>query len=157
MASDSPEVLLERYLHEQIPLSAAMGVRVKTAMPEQVQLAAPLGPNVNHNETVFGGSAAALATLAAWGLLHLRIARAGIRARLVIQRSSMEYERPIPGDFAAICRFSDEAAWERFRAMLLRRGRARLTLAAHLLHEARQAATFEGDFVGLLSTSKANQ
>ena len=150
ISSDPPEVLLERYLHEQIPLSAAMSVRVKAAMPERVQLAAPLGPNVNHNETVFGGSAATLATLAAWSLLHLRIARAGIRARLVIQRSSMEYELPIPGDFEAVCRFSDEAAWGGFRVTLVRRRRARLTLAAHLLYEGQQVATFEGDFVALL-------
>src|SRR6185437_15768986 len=97
MSADAPELVLERYLHEQIPLSAAMSVRVRMATPERVQLAAPLFPNVNHNETVFGGSAAALATLSAWTLLHLRIARAGLNARLVIQRSSMEYERPIPG------------------------------------------------------------
>ena len=157
MSSHPPEVLLERYLHEQIPLSAAMGVRVLMATAERVQLVAPLEPNVNHNETVFGGSAAALATLAAWALLHLRMAHMGVRARVVIQRSHMEYERPIAGHFEAVCRFSDEVAWERFRATLVRRGRARLTLAAHLLHDGRQMATFEGDFVGVLSTSKANQ
>ena len=90
-------MLLERYLHQQIPLSAAMGVRVRMATPERVQLAVPLAPNINHNETAFGGSAAALATLSAWALLHLRLAGAGLQARLVIQRSSMEYEQPIPG------------------------------------------------------------
>ena len=127
-----------------------MGTRVRVATPERVQLAAPLEPNLNHNETVFGGSAAALATLSAWALLHLRIARAGLRARPVIQRSSMEYEQPIRGDFDAICLFSDEVAWERFRSTLVRRGRARLTLFAHLIHDARQVATFEGDFVALL-------
>ena len=150
ISSDPAEVLLGRYLHEQIPLSAAMGVRVTMATPERVQLAAPLGPNVNHNDTVFGGSAAALATLSGWALLHLRIARLGAHARVVIQRSSMEYERPIPGAFEAVCSFSDELAWERCRATLLRRRRARLTLAAHLLHDGRQAATFTGDFVALL-------
>jgi thioesterase domain-containing protein len=149
MSSHAPEMLLERYLHQQIPLSAAMGVRVRMATPERVQLAAPLAPNVNHTDTVFGGSAAALATLSAWALLHLRIARAGLDARLVIQRSSMEYERPIPGDFDAVCRFSDELAWERFRATLARRGRARLTLAAHLVYDAQRMATFAGDFVAL--------
>lgn len=143
---------LERYLHQQIPLSAAMGVRVRMATPERVQLAAPLAPNVNHNETVFGGSAAALATLSAWTLLHMRVARAGLNARLVIQRSSMEYERPIPGDFEAVCRFSDEFAWERFQATLVRRGRARLTLAAHLVYDAQRMALFEGDFVALQRT-----
>ena len=146
---EAPEMLLERYLHQQIPLSAAMGTRVRMATPQRVQLAAPLTPNVNHNETVFGGSAAALATLSAWSLLHLRIARAGLQARLVIQRSSMEYERPIPGDFDAVCRFSDEPAWERFHATLVRRGRARLTLTAYLAFDAQRMATFEGDFVAL--------
>ncbi len=149
MSPAGPEILLERYLHQQIPLSAAMGVRVRMATPERVQLAAPLAPNLNHNETIFGGSAAALATLSAWTLLHIRIARAELHARLVIQRSSVEYERPIPGDFEAVCRFSDEAAWERFRATLVRRGRARLTLGACLVYDARRMATFEGDFVAM--------
>lgn len=156
MSSDPPqEVLLERYLHEQIPLSAAMGARVTVATPERVQLTAPLAPNVNHHETLFGGSAVALATLSAWALLHLRVVRAGLQARLVIQRSTMEYERPIAGDFDAVCRFSDELAWERFRAILVRRGRARLTLSAYLLRDAQRMASFEGDFVAsdLLSTS----
>ncbi|MFZ0499651.1 MAG: YiiD C-terminal domain-containing protein [Steroidobacteraceae bacterium] len=144
------EILLERYLHEQIPLSAAMGARVRMATPEQVQLAAPLAPNLNHNETAFGGSVAALATLSAWSLLHLRLARAGLQARPVIQRSTMEFEQPIPGDFDAVCRFTDELAWERFRLILVRRGRARLTLAAHLVYDAQRMATFEGDFVGII-------
>jgi len=151
------ETLLERYLHQQIPLSVAMGVRVRVATPELVQLSVPLAPNINHNETAFGGSAASLATLSAWSLLHVRLARAALQARLVIQRSSMEYEQPIPGDFDAVCRFTDELAWERFRVTLVRRGRARLTLAAHLVHDAQRMATFEGDFVGLLGTSKASQ
>ncbi len=148
MSFDAPEIL-ERYLHLQIPLAAAMGVRVRMATPERVELAAPLAPNINHNETLFGGSAAALAILSAWTLLHLRIGRAGLQARLVIQRSSMEYERPVPGDFEAICEFADERAWERFRTTLARRGRARLTLASHLVHDGQRKATFEGDFIAL--------
>lgn len=37
-----------------------MAVRVKLATPERVELSAPLAPNVNDHETVFGGSAVAL-------------------------------------------------------------------------------------------------
>ena len=150
MTVEEPETRVQRYLYQYIPLSAAMGVQVRTASVGHVKLAAPLRPNVNHTETVFGGSAAALATLSAWTLLHLRLARAGLPARLVIQRSSMEYELPIPGDFDAVCRFRDEPAWERFRSTLVRRGRARLTLSAHLVYDARRMGTFEGDFVALI-------
>jgi thioesterase domain-containing protein len=149
MAVEEPERQVERYLHEQIPLSVAMGVQVKIATIERVQLAAPLAPNINLHETIFGGSAAAVATLSAWTLLHLRLEQIGVDARLVIQRSAMEYERPIPGDFDAICRFSDDSAWERFRTTLERRGRARITLTAHLVYAAQRMATFEGGFVAL--------
>src|ERR1700748_1448519 len=106
---------VEAYLHSNIHLSAAMGVQVKVATPERVLLYAPLGPNINHHRTVFGGSGVVLATLSAWTLLHLRLQQARVVAQLVIQRSSMEYERPIPGDFEAVCGFADESAWQKFQ------------------------------------------
>ena len=149
MTLEASEQRIQRYLHQYIPLSAAMGVQVRMATVEHVKLAAPLAPNVNHTETVFGGSGAALATLSAWTLLHLRLEDARLDARLVIQRSRMEYEKPIPGDFEAVCNFGDAAAWEHFRAMLARRGRARLTLAARLVYLQSPVASFEGDFVAL--------
>jgi thioesterase domain-containing protein len=149
MTVEQPETRVQRYLYQYIPLSAAMGVQVRTASLGHVTLAAPLAPNVNHTETVFGGSAAALATLSAWTLLHLRLEDARSNARLVIQRSRMEYETPIPGDFEAVCDFADEAAWERFRTTLLRRGRARLAVGAYLVHRRHRVASFEGEFVAL--------
>ena len=51
-------VEVEQYLHRHIPLSAAMGIRVRLATPHRVELWAPLAPNINHQSTVFGGSAA---------------------------------------------------------------------------------------------------
>lgn len=140
---------MEAYLHSNIPLSAAMGVRVKVATPERVLLFAPLAPNINHHQTVFGGSGVVLATLSAWSLLHLRLRREQLDAQLVIQRSSMEYERPIPGDFEAVCGFADDSAWQRFRLMLMRRGRARMTLNAHLLYASHEMGSFVGDFVAM--------
>jgi thioesterase domain-containing protein len=124
-----------------------MGVEVKLASAEQVRLSAPLAPNINHRETVFGGSAAALATLSAWALLHLRLQQTGLEARLVIQRSSMEYAKPIPGDFDAVCKFADPLAWRRFIEMLERHGRARLTLTSSVLYAEQEMAKFEGAFV----------
>ena len=48
---------LQTYLHQHIPLSQAMQVTVMEASLQQVVLTAPLVPNINHRETVFGGSA----------------------------------------------------------------------------------------------------
>jgi len=140
---------MQTYLHANIPLSAAMGVQVKVATPVHVLLSAPLAPNINHHQTVFGGSGVVLATLAAWSLLHLRLEHEGLDARLVIQRSSMQYDRPIAGDFDAECRFADDTGWVRFLSTLERRGRARMTLSAHLLHGTHEMGSFVGDFVAL--------
>lgn len=143
------EFEIEQYLHGHIPLSRAMGIRVRLATPGRVELAAPLAPNINHHETVFGGSASAAATLSAWTLVHVGLMHAGVEAATVIQRNAMSYEEPIHGDFMAVCTLIDDTAWQRFLKTLDRRGRARITMNAHLLFEGRQAASFEGDFVAI--------
>jgi thioesterase domain-containing protein len=140
---------IEQYLHRHIPLSAAMGVRVRAASPERVELTAPLAPNINHHETLFGGSGAAIATLSAWTLVNIRLRHAGVRARLVIQRNAMNYDEPIDGDFVAVCEEPAHEQWARFMTMLERRGRGRVTMNARLVYGGRAAASFEGDFVAL--------
>lgn len=126
-----------------------MGVRVKIGTPGRVELTAPLAPNINHHETVFGGSASALATLSAWTLVHIGLRHANVNATTVIQRNIMSYEEPIHGDFSAVCTLIDDGAWERFLKTIDRRGRGRITMNAHLIFENRQVASFEGDFVAL--------
>ena len=85
------QTAVERYLHDHIPLSAAMGARVLSAIPEGVVLQAPLEPNLNHRDTDFGGSVAAMAVLAGWTLVHIRLRAEGMEARTVIQRSDVTY------------------------------------------------------------------
>lgn len=140
---------LQQYLHDEIPLCRAMRVRVTAVDADGVTLSAPLAPNINHHETVFGGSAAALAILASWSLIHVRLRAAELAARLVIQRNTMEYERPMATDFSARAAFESDAAWPAFAAMLARRGRARLTVVATLGHDGVRAGRFCGQFVAL--------
>src|SRR5512132_2090261 len=92
---------LERYLHEQIPISRPLGVRVLAAGADVVRLGAPLEPNLNHRQTVFGGSLSAVAILAAWTWLYLRLGGPGFTGRIVIQNHGVEYLAPAEGDFVA--------------------------------------------------------
>ncbi|MFO8025693.1 YiiD C-terminal domain-containing protein [Thiohalophilus sp.] len=137
----------KQYLHEHIPLSKAMAVSVVTAGPEEVVLRAPLGPNINHRETVFGGSASAVATLAAWSLLHLRLRAKGFTSRLVIQRNTMDYDLPIDGVFTARASVDQVSDWSRFVRMLSRRGKGRVAVASVLEYNGQVAGRFSGEFV----------
>jgi thioesterase domain-containing protein len=141
---------LESYLHEHIPLSSAMRVRVIDASPDKVVLSAPLEPNINHIGTAFGGSESTLAILAAWSLLHVRLKEENISCVTLIQRHSIEYELPVPVDFTARAHLYNEADWNRFARTLRKHGKARIRIAAIIEYAFHRAASFEGDFVAIL-------
>jgi thioesterase domain-containing protein len=139
--------ILQRYLHDHIPLSKAMGVEVVEATDNGVTLVAPLAPNINHRETVFGGSASAVAILSAWTLMYLRLKNEQLNVRIVIQKNTMAYEHPITGTFTASATIPDTTAWRRFAETLKRKSRARFTVRSILHRDAEKVGEFEGDFV----------
>jgi thioesterase domain-containing protein len=143
---------LEQYLHEHIPLSQAMAVSVVSVEQCAIVLRAPLAPNINHRETAFGGSASALAILAAWSLLHTRLRADGLASRLVIQRNTMEYEQPILGVFTAQSTLEQPTQWQQFTRMLTRKGKARITVSSVLQHSGQVVGRFTGEFVALGAT-----
>jgi thioesterase domain-containing protein len=140
---------LERYLHEHIPLTRAMALGVVAITADAVILQAPLQPNINHRATVFGGSASALALLAGWALLHVRLHAEGIASQLVIQRNTMEFQRPIAGQFSAHASLQQPERWRDFTQMLARKGRARITVLALLKSADQLVGQFTGEFVAL--------
>jgi thioesterase domain-containing protein len=140
---------LAQYIHEHIPLTKLMGVSVVSVEEHALILQAPLAPNVNHRHTVFGGSASALAILAGWALLHVRLRSAGLADHLVIQRNTMEYEHPIAGQFTARATLEHPDRWSSFTTMIARKGKARIGVLAALEHMGRVVARFNGEFVAL--------
>jgi thioesterase domain-containing protein len=140
---------LQTYLHEKIPISAFMQISVRLASADHVVLSAPLAPNINHEKTVFGGSAAAVATLSAWSLVHLRLPAAEVPAHLVIMANRMDYDRPITGAFEAEATLSEPAAWPPFMRTLARRRPARIVVRSVLRQDGAVAGRFEGSFVAI--------
>lgn len=140
---------LEAYLHEHIPISRHMGIAVVRADLARVTLSAPLEPNINHRSTVFAGSCASVAMLAAWSLVLLRVRDARLDARIVIQHGAMEYLTPIDGAFSATCDSPDEAVWARFMRTLDRGRPARVDLTAEVESESGPVARMTGSYAAI--------
>ncbi|MCE9557693.1 MAG: thioesterase domain-containing protein [Armatimonadetes bacterium] len=140
---------VQDYLYKQIPLSAAMEVKVDRMDSTGIELSAPLEPNINHRQTAFGGSLSAVATLAAWTLLHMRLQHESSPAQLVIQYGQMDYIAPARGSFVAKCANLEPKEWDRFLNGLTRKGRARIRLQVEVTSGILQVAKFEGEFVAL--------
>lgn len=141
---------LQAVLHRDIPLTRAMGLEVMSWQAHQLRLHVPLAQNVNHKNTLFGGSLYCAAVLAGWGWLYLRLKEAGIAdGHIVIQDSQISYPLPVKTDGVAVCDAPDDATWETFLKLYQRRGRARLTLHSRIVANDADdtAVAFTGQYV----------
>lgn len=136
----------EDFLHTQIPITQAMGVRVESWNGEKLVLTAPLEINHNHLGTAFGGSLAALATLAGYAYLWLEL---GDRAaHVVIAESALTYRRPVRGELRAVCRRPEEPEIAVFKATFAQTGKARVRLVTTVEDaDGTMAVEFSGAFV----------
>ena len=116
------------YICKQFPIAVHLGADVELYDGKRVVISSPLAPNRNHTNTAFGGSVAALAILSGWTLLYLKLEEMGIKNRLVIQKSSFEFRKPINSDFKAVCTMPEEKIWNRFINTLKKHSRARITI-----------------------------
>lgn len=138
---------LEALLHREIPLAAALGVRVDRCDDDATILTAPFERNRNASGTAFGGSLAALAMLAGWLMCRRLAAAAAPGASVVIQRGTADFERPVTGALRARCEAPAATAVARFRETLARRGRARLALEVVVAESGGAGLRFRGEYV----------
>ncbi len=137
---------LREYVATHLPLSTAMGVAIERADDAGVTLSFPIAPNLNHEQTAFGGSLSAAGMLAGWGLIWLRARRLDPTPRLVIAESQTRFIRPVDADFHARAAWPRPDAWAMAADAVERHGRAKLSIRTELVVADRVAAVHDGDF-----------
>lgn len=137
----------EQFFHEQIPITRAMGVRVVRDDASGLTVEAPVALNHNHLHTGFGGSINAVATLAGYGFLWLRLRTEA--AHLVIADSSMRFLRVVRETIRATCAPPVAGELERFLSAVRQRQNARITLQVRVEEAGALAAEFKATFVAL--------
>jgi thioesterase domain-containing protein len=135
----------EKFLHEQIPITRAMGLRVVANDEAGFTVEAPVALNSNHLRTAFGGSINAVATLAAYGFLWMELNDAA--AHVVVAESSIKFLRPVREMIRATCPQPDAKSLAAFHAQFAEKGRARIALGVKVTEAGEIAAEFEGRFV----------
>src|SRR6266480_5575349 len=127
----------EKFLHEQIPITRAMGLRVVAHDENGFIVEAPVALNSNHLRTAFGGSINAVATLAAYGLLWLELREHAVH--VVVAESSIRFLRPVRETIRAICLRPAVDDLAVFRAQFAAKRKARIALRVNVI-EAGQTA-----------------
>ena len=132
-------------MHEQIPITRAMGVRVVSNHENGFTIEAPVASNSNHLRTAFGGSINAVATLAAYGLLWLELNDAAVH--VVVAESSIRFLQPVREMIRAVCQRPDPGEWKAFHTKFESAGKARIKLRVEVIEGGQTVAEFEGTFV----------
>ena len=142
---------LEKFLHAKIPLTAAMGIRVIQTGPHRLILEAPLGPNVNHLGSVFGGALHTLPTLACYAALWTLLVEGGVDGHVIVKQSHAHYRQPVRGTFRAVCDRPLPGPAAEFLDHLRRFKKARMDLASVVPGpDGKDAVEFHGSFVAVL-------
>lgn len=138
---------ISQYMHEHIPVTKTMSISIEELTETSICLSAPIGPNINHRASVFGGSISTLGITSGWALLYSALKRSSVPNTLVIQESHTKFLLPIKGEFRAIC---DELTKEKYEELLEkyhRKGKARVKLASQILFGRELAAIHHGSYV----------
>ena len=143
----SPDLQIQELLHNKIPITRALGVKVEHYDGERLILRAPLAPNINHLGTAFGGSLHAMAVLSGYGLLWLELQDA--ECHIVIRESSISYEHPVTGEIRATCVRPEAEALYEFKKTFHDKGKARIMLSATIEDQGRTAVRFHGTFIAM--------
>jgi thioesterase domain-containing protein len=147
---------IEERVYREIPMSRYMQVRVVSAALDQVKVAAPLAPNMNHEGTAFGGSVSSLALLSCWTLVNLNLETLPDLSfdYVVVQDSRIDFVRPIDSDFFAVASAETADGLHKFLETLKKHARARVSLKAEVSSASGLCAMLEARFVAQVTSAK---
>ena len=91
------------YLARHVPITQAMGIRLRSFDAAGVTMTAPLKPNINDKGIAFGGTLASILALSGWALTDLVLREAGEVADVLIAVAATEYRAPVAGRIVARC------------------------------------------------------
>jgi len=135
------------YLARHVPITRAMGIRLRSFDAAGVTMTAPLKPNINDKGIAFGGSLASILALSGWALTDLVLREAGEEADVLIAAAATVYRAPVAGRIVARCPLPPAGELAAFLHAYRLRGKARLRLEAFIEIEGGPAALFQATYI----------
>lgn len=137
---------LQSTWHREIPIAAAIDVRIESCAAGELVVRAPHAPNRNVHGTAFAGSLFSVCVLTGWGMTWLALQQRGLGGLIVVADSRIQYRKAVTGDIVCRCNVAP-AALDEALASYTATGRAKLALTCTVDVDDKRAVTFDGDYV----------
>ena len=101
----------QAFLYAEIPMVEYMQLQLHDISPHRLTATAPIGPNINDKQTVFGGSSAALMTICGWSLIKSQLEQAGLTNDVVIHQAKTHWQHAQHDDLNIRVSLADDVDW----------------------------------------------
>ena len=139
---------LQNKLHNEIPLTKMMGIKVQEYNEKELITTAPLNININDKGTAFGGSLATMTIISAWSLCWLITEELGLQSNnIVVIKNEHSYKKPVTKDIICFTAKPSVEEIEILKNKLLTKKSASIKIKSQIIEDGEICVDFIGYYV----------
>jgi len=139
---------LEKKLHNEIPLTKLMKLKIDKYTSKKLITSAPLDININDKGTAFGGSLSTMTIISSWCLCWLISKELNIDSKnIVVIKNENSYLRPVTKDI--VCHTLKPSKEEIFilKEKIDKKSSASIKIKSKIIEDGNTCVEFEGTYV----------
>ena len=139
---------LENKLHNEIPLTKIMGIKIQSYSELELITTAPLEINMNDKGTAFGGSLSTMTIISAWSLCWLISKELGFDSNnIVIIKNETSFRKPVRKNIVCHTKKPSLKEIEILKQKLETKKSASIKIESKIIENGEICVEFEGYYV----------
>ncbi|ABV67695.1 thioesterase/acetyltransferase, putative [Aliarcobacter butzleri RM4018] len=140
--------ILENKLHNEIPLTKFMDLKITKYDEKELITIAPLNKNINDKGTAFGGSLATLTIISGWSICCLISKELEINSEnIVVIKNEHSYRKPVTKELICHTKRPTKDEIENLKNKLLLKKSASIKISSQIIEDGEVCVDFTGYYV----------
>ncbi|MFW0693448.1 thioesterase domain-containing protein [Aliarcobacter butzleri] len=140
--------ILENKLHNEIPLTKFMDLKITKYDEKELITIAPLNKNINDKGTAFGGSLATLTIISGWSICWLISKELEINSEnIVVIKNEHSYRKPVTKELICHTKKPTKDEIENLKNKLLLKKSASIKISSQIIEDGEVCVDFTGYYV----------
>lgn len=140
--------ILENKLHNEIPLTKFMDLKILKYNEKKLITTAPLNKNINDKGTAFGGSLATLTIISAWSICWLITKELNLNSNnIVVIKNEHSYRKPVTKELICHTIKPNQNDIEKLKNKLLEKKSASIKINSQIIENGEICVDFVGYYV----------
>ena len=139
---------LQEKLHNEIPLTKVMNIKIEDYNNKELVTSAPLDINVNDKGTAFGGSLSTMTIISSWSMCWLISQELGYDSKnIVVIKNENSYSKPVTRDILCYTQKPTVEQIEVLKSKLEAKGSASIKITSKIVEDENTCVNFTGTYV----------